>query len=88
AVLSMKIIHNLKLSVGSGVYLLYSQVDALDNPVKTSQLSTGSYFAASYFRNLSGKLSLGGEVKYFYINKIEDGDLTFQIALQYKILSY
>lgn len=88
AVFSMKIIHNFKLSVGSGMFILYSHVDAMDNPVITSQLSTGSYFSANYFHQLSGKLFLGGEIKYFYINKIEDGDLLFQIALQYKLLTY
>ena len=88
AVFSMKIIDNFKLSVGSGMYILYSHVEALDNPVTTSQLSTGSYFAATYFHKLSGIFSLGGELKYYYINKIEDGDLSLQIALQYKFLTY
>jgi hypothetical protein len=88
AVFSMRIFENIKLSVGSGMFILYSNVDAMNTPVTNSQLSTGSYFAANYFRTLSGFVSLGGEIKYFYINKIEDGNLTFQLSLQYKFLIY
>lgn len=87
-VLSMKIIDNFKLSVGSGMFILYSQIDAINNPVKSSQLSTGSYFAVNYFYPLTDILFIGGELKYYYINKIEDGDLSLQIALQYKFLTY
>ena len=88
AVFSMKIIDNFKLSGGSGMFILYSRVDAINNPVISSQLSTGSYIAANYLHPLSDLIALGGEIKFYYINKIEDGELTLQISLQYKFLSY
>jgi len=88
AIFSMKIFNDFKLSVGTGVFLLMSNVDALGNAVTSTQISTGSYGAALYLFPLSETISLGSEIKYYFINKIEDGDLTVQLSLQYKFLVY
>lgn len=87
-VFSMKIIKNFKLSIGSGLLILGSSVDALGNPVSSSQTSTGAFGAASYLYPLSKMFFLGGELKYYYINKIENGDLTLQLMLRVNLLSY
>ncbi|MFC2094351.1 outer membrane beta-barrel protein [Bacteroidota bacterium] len=88
AVYSMELFENFKISVGSGIFLLTSKVDALGNPVNSEQVSTGVLGAASYYYPLSHTISLGGEIKYYLINKIEDGDLTLQFSLQYRFLTY
>jgi len=88
AVYSMELFENFKLSVGSGMFLLTSKVDALGNPVNSNQVSTGVLGSASYYYPLSHTISLGGEIKYYLINKIEDGDLTLQFSLQYRFLTY
>lgn len=88
AVYSMELFENFKLSVGSGMFLLTSKVDALGNPVNSSQLSTGVLGSASYYYPLSHTISLGGEFKYYLINKIEDSSLNFQFSLQYRFLTY
>lgn len=88
AVYSMELFENLKLSVGSGIFLLTSKVDALGNQVNSNQVSTGVLVSSSYYHPLSHTIFLGGEVKYFLINKIEDGDLTLQFSLQYRFLTY
>ncbi|MCH7774526.1 MAG: outer membrane beta-barrel protein [Bacteroidetes bacterium] len=88
AVYSMELFENFKLSVGSGMFLLTSKVDALGNPVNSNQVSTGVLASGSYHYPLSSTISLGGEIKYYLINKIEDGDLTIQFSLQYKFLIY
>jgi hypothetical protein len=87
-VFSMKIVENFKLSVGSGMFLLTSKVDALNNPVNSRQISTGVLAAGSYLYPLSHTISLGGEVKYYLINKIEDGDFNLQLSFQHKLLVY
>jgi len=87
-VYSMELFNNFKLSVGSGIFLLTSKVDALGNPVNSNQVSTGVLGSASYYYPLSHTISLGGEIKYYLINKIEDGDLNFQVSLQYRFLTY
>ena len=87
-VYSMELFENFKLSVGSGIFLLTSKVDALGNPVNSEQVSTGVLGSASYYYPLSHIISLGGEIKYYLINKIEDGDLTLQLSLQYRFLTY
>ncbi|MCW9064807.1 MAG: hypothetical protein OQJ78_00810, partial [Ignavibacteriaceae bacterium] len=74
--------------IGSGIFLLTSKVDALGNPVNSNQVSTGVLGSASYYHPLSHIISLGGEIKYFLINKIEDSDLTFQLSFQYRFLTY
>ena len=88
AVFSMELFENFKISFGSGMFLLTSKVDALDNPVKSNQVSTGVLASASYYHPLSHTISLGGEIKYYLINKIEDGSLNFQFSLQYRFLTY
>ena len=87
-VFSMELFKNFKLSVGSGMFLLTSKVDALGNPVNSNQVSTGVFGSASYYHPLSHTISLGGEIKYYLINKIEDGSLNFQLSLQYRFLTY
>ena len=87
-VFSMKIVENFKLSIGSGLLILNSSVDALGNPVSSSQTSTGAFGAASYLYPLSRMFYLGGEVKYTYINKIENGDLSLELMLRVNLLSY
>jgi hypothetical protein len=87
-VFSMELFENFKISVGSGMFLLTSKVDALGNPVNSNQVSTGVLGAASYYYPFSHTISLGGEIKYYLINKIEDGSLNFQFSLQYRFLTY
>ena len=87
-VYSMELFENFKLSVGTGFFLLTSKVDALGNPVNSNQVSTGVLGSASYYYPLSHAISLGGEIKYYLINKIEDGSLNFQFSLQYRFLTY
>jgi hypothetical protein len=88
SVFSMEIFKNFNLSVGSGMFLLTSKVDALGNPVNSNQVSTGVLGSVSYYYPLSRTISLGGEVKYYLINKIEDGTLNFQISFQYNLFIY
>jgi hypothetical protein len=87
-VYSMELFENFKLSFGSGIFILTSRVDALGNPVNSEQVSTGVLGSASYYYPLSRTISLGGEIKYYLINKIEDGDLTLQFSFQYRFLTY
>jgi len=87
-VFSMELFENFKLSIGSGIFLLTSKVDALGNPVNSDQVSTGVLGSASYYYPLSHTIALGGEIKYYLINKIEDGGLNFQISMQYRFLIY
>ena len=88
AVFSMELFENFKISVGSGMFLLTSKVDALGNPVNSNQVSTGVLGSASYYYPISHTISLGGEIKYYLINKIEDGSLNFQFSFQYRFLTY
>jgi hypothetical protein len=88
SVFSMKIINNLKLSIGSGIFIITSKVDSLNNPVSSDLVSTGILIGGSYLYPVSSFISLGGEIKYYHINKIEDGGLNFQVSLQYRFITY
>jgi hypothetical protein len=87
-IFSMEIFENFKLSIGSGIFILTSKVDALNNPVQSDLVSTGALASGSYYYPLSSTIFLGGEIKYYLINKIEDGSLNFQFSLQYRFLTY
>jgi hypothetical protein len=85
-VYSMELFENFKLSFGSGIFILTSRVDALGNQVYSEQVSTGVLGSAAYYYPLSRTISLGGEIKYYLINKIEDGDLTLQFLFNTNFL--
>ena len=88
AIVAMRISDNFRLSVGTGGIILISRVDALGNVVSSTQFSIDMTAGISYLYPLSSALYLGGEMKFYFISKIEDRDLTFQLSLRYKFLSY
>jgi hypothetical protein len=88
---SMKIfpqsLPNFELKFSSGIYLLYNRGNAFGD-INNSQISIGYTGAATYLHPLNEKLSLGGELKYSYISKIQDANISVQVVFSYKFLSY
>jgi len=79
---------NLGVLFGSGVFFLSSNSEAFGDNVSSSQLSVGFTGAATYLHPLNDDISIGGEIKYYYISKIQDADLSIQILFSYKFLSW
>lgn len=87
-VFAMELFDRLEVSSGVGVYFLFSEIESFNNKVSSSVFSNGYYSSLSYFHPLNNDLSIGGELKYYYLSKIEDADLSLQVVLKYSFLEY
>jgi hypothetical protein len=83
-----KTLPNLEFKFSSGVFLLYSSGEAFGDEIKSSQISIGFSGAATYLHPLNDLISIGGELKYYYVAKIQDADLSLQFVFSYKFLEY
>ncbi|MFH1194221.1 MAG: outer membrane beta-barrel protein [bacterium] len=87
-VFSMELFEDFEVSSGVGVYLLLSDTDFYNNKVSSTVFSNGYYSALSYYFPMNDDISLGGELKYYYMSKIEDSNLTLQFLFKYNLLRY
>ncbi len=87
-VFAMELFDNAEVSSGVGVYFLFSEIDSYNNKVSSSVFSNGYYASLSYLHPLNADLSIGGDLKYYYLSKIEDADLSMQLVLKYSFLEY
>ena len=87
-VFSMELFDNFEMASGVGVYFLFSEIDSYNNKVSSSVFSNGYYASLSYLHPLNDDLSIGGELKYYYLSKIEDADLSMQLVVKYSFLEY
>jgi hypothetical protein len=83
-----KTLPNLEFKFSSGVFLLFSSGEAFGDEIKSSQISIGFSGAATYLHPLNDLISIGGELKYYYVSKIQDADLSLQFVFSYKFLEY
>ena len=87
-VFAMELFDRFDVASGGGVYFLFSEIDSYNNKVSSSVFSNGYYASLSYFLSLNRDLSIGGELKYYYISKIEDADIALQFIFKYNFLEY
>ena len=87
-VFSMELFDNFEMASGVGVYFLFSEIDSYNNKVSSSVFSNGYYASLSYLHPLNDDLSIGGELKYYYLSKIEDANLSMQLVVKYSFLEY
>jgi len=91
-VFSMKVfpetLPNLELKFSTGILLLTNTINAYGIDQSSSLISIGFASAASYLVPLNDIMALGGELKYHYISKIQDADLSLQLIFSYSFLNY
>ena len=87
-IISMKITPSINLTTGFGSTFLKTSFEAFGSKNESSQISTSYYVAASYSYFLNKKFALGGEIRWYRIQKIEDGTLSLQLMLQYRLFSW
>jgi hypothetical protein len=87
-IISMNIYEGFDLCIGSGPYLLYSTVESHNNKVTSTEINSGFLMSGRYLHPINNSISIGGELKYNYVNKINDGSLSLQFLLRYHILEY
>ncbi|NOX17261.1 MAG: hypothetical protein GXO87_03145 [Chlorobi bacterium] len=88
AVFAMTIVENFRIFGGIGGFVLTSNTESFGNAVGGSSWSNAYELGLSYLYPLSDKLKIGGEVKSFYIVRVENYALIFNVAFKYSLFSY
>jgi hypothetical protein len=86
--LTMKITPEINLSAGVGPSFLNTSFDAFGWHTESTQISTSYYVATSYHHPLNDQLTIGGELRWYRIQKIEDGTLSLQLTFGYRLFSW
>jgi len=63
-VFSMKVLPNIKLSAGSGVYLLFNSGELFGDELRSNQVSIGAHMGISYTYPINNSLAIGGQLLY------------------------
>lgn len=87
-IFSMKVLPNVKLTAGSGVYLLYNSGESFGEEISSNQLSIGAHVGASYTYPINSSMAIGGELLYSYFSKIQDQSVALQFLLVYDFLRW
>ena len=87
-VFAMKVTPNIKLSVSSGMYLLYNSGNLYGDAIENSQISIGARAGVSYTYPINESISLGGELLYSYYSKIQDQTVALQFLFVYNLLEW
>jgi len=85
---SMRITDELKITAGSGAYILYTYTKTFGPEVSPNVTSGGIVAAVSYLRPLSRQWSIGGEVKYYSMTKFSDSNLGLQFMAAFRIAEW
>lgn len=87
-IFSMKILPNIKLSAGSGVYLLYNSGESFGEEISSHQLSIGAHTGISYTYPLNESMAIGGELLYSYFSKLQDQTVALQFLFVFDFLKW
>ena len=87
-VFAMKVLPNIKLSAGSGVYLLFNSGEAFGDVLNSNQISIGAHVGASYTYPINNSMAIGGELLYSYFSKLQDQTVAIQFLFVYDFLKW
>lgn len=87
-IFAMKITPNIKLSAGSGMYLLYNAGNIFGDDIVSNQISIGYMAGASYTYPINNSISIGGELQYAYISKLQDQTVSLKFLFIYDLFRY
>ena len=87
-VFAMEVVENFEVFGGVGGFILISEVTSFDNYVLSKSWSNAYELGISYRHPLNNKLKIGGELKSYYISRLENYDVALQLSIKYSIFSY
>ena len=87
-VFAMKVLPNIKLSAGSGVYLLFNSGEAFGDELSSNQISIGAHMGISYTYPINNSMAVGGELLYSYFSKLQDQTVAIQFVFVYDFLKW
>lgn len=83
-----KSLPDFELKGGSGAFFMFNYGELFGSSIYSSVFSLGYIVGASYIHTVHEDISIGGEIKYFYISKLQDSNLTLQFLFSYNFLSW
>ncbi len=87
-IFAMRLSPNIRLTAGTGMYLLYNSGNLFEDPLESNQISIGGHGGVSYTYPISNSISIGGELLYSYFSKIDDSTIAIQFLFIYDFLKY
>jgi hypothetical protein len=87
-VFAMKVFPNVKLTAGSGAYLLFNSGEAFGDALSSNQISIGAHVGISYTYPINNSMAIGGELLYSYFSKLQDQTVAIQFLFVYKFLEW
>lgn len=87
-VFAMKIFPNIKLTAGSGAYLLFNSGEAFGDALSSNQISIGAHTGISYTYPINNSMAIGGELLYSYFSKLQDQTVAIQFLFVYDFLKW
>lgn len=88
AVFAMEVFNNFEIIGRVGGFIIISEVFSFDNYILSKSWSNAYELGFSYLHPLSDKLKIGGEIKSYYISRLENYDVALQLSIKYSIFSY
>lgn len=86
--LSMPLSEHIDVYGGLGSFLLYSNTESFGSSVTQSSLSIGFSLGVSYMTPLEGDWGIGGELKWYHMDKFSDDNITLQVMVSYRFLEW
>lgn len=87
-VFAMKVAPNVKLTAGTGIHLLYNSGEIFGDQIESNQISIGAHAGVSYTYPINNSMSIGGELMYSYISKLQDQTVAIQFMFVYDFFKY
>lgn len=87
-VFAMKVLPNIKLTAGSGAYLLFNSGEVFGDDLSSNQISIGAHVGASYTYPINNSMAIGGELLYSYFSKLQDQTVAIQFLFVYDLFRY
>jgi hypothetical protein len=87
-VFAMKVLPNIKLTAGSGTYLLFNSGEAFGDALSSNQISIGAHMGISYTYPINNTMAIGGELLYSYFSKLQDQTVALQFLFVYDLFRY
>lgn len=79
---------NLEVNGGGGMYFMFNNVQLFGSKINSSVFSLGYHAGITYLQPLSKDISIGAEIKYYYISKLQDAAISAKLLFSYNFLSY
>ncbi len=87
-VFAMKVAPNVKLTAGTGMHLLYNSGEIFGDKIQSNQISIGAHAGVAYTYPINNSMSIGGELVYSYISKLQDQTIALQFIFAYDFLKF